>query len=70
MDIPQQLQCNLTNIVNTDHIQTYASVLSTAELATHQKQDREKLRAMFHTCIKLFPPTPVYVCIYYISDHK
>ena len=25
---------------------------------------------MFHTCIKLFTPTPVYVCIYYISGRK
>ena len=51
-------------------MQTYASVLSTVELTTHLKQNREKWRGMFHTCIKLFPPTPAYVCIYYISGHK
>ena len=38
--------------------------------ASPVKQDREKGRAMFHTCIKLFSPTPVYVCIYYISGGK
>ena len=53
-----------------DHIQTYASALSTEELNTRLKQDREKWLAMFHTCIKLFTPTPVYVCIYYISGGK
>ena len=52
------------------HIQTYASVLSTEELTTHLKQDREKWRVMFHTCIKLFTPTPLYVCIYYVSGRK
>ena len=52
------------------HIQTYASVLSTEELTTHLKQDREKWRAMFHTCIKLFAPTLAHVCIYYISGRK
>ena len=25
---------------------------------------------MFYACIKLFTPTPVYVCIYYISGRK
>ena len=25
---------------------------------------------MFHTCIKLLTPTPVYVCIHYISGRK
>ena len=52
------------------HIQTYASVLSTEELIMYLKQDREKWCAMFHTCIKLFTPTPVYVSIYYISGRK
>ena len=52
------------------HIQTYASVLSTKKLTTRLKQDREKWRAMFHTCIKLFTPIPAYVCIYYISGRK
>ena len=52
------------------HIQTYASVLLTVELTMRLKQDREKWRAMFHTCIKLFPPAPVYVCIYYINGYK
>ena len=51
------------------HIQTYASqaqnVLSTVELTTCLKQDSGKRHAMFYTCIKLFSPTPVYVCIYY-----
>ena len=42
MDLPKQLQCNLTNIINMGHIQTYASVLSTVQLATRLKQDREK----------------------------
>ena len=70
MELPKRLQCNLTKIINMGHIQTYASVLSTEELTTHLKQDREKWRAMFHTCIKLFTPTPVYVCIYYISGRK
>ena len=50
------------------HIQTYASVLSTEGLTTHLKQDREKWRAMFHTCIKLFTSTPLYVCINYVSS--
>ena len=40
------------------------------ELTMRLKQDREKGRAMFHTWIKLFPPTSVYVCIYYLSGHK
>ena len=51
-------------------IQTYASVLSTEELTTHLKQDREKWRVMFHTSIKLFTPAPLYVCIYYVSGSK
>ena len=42
MDLPKQLQCNLTNIINMDHIQTYTSVLSAVELTTRLKQDREK----------------------------
>ena len=42
MDLPKQLQCNLANIINMGHIQTYASVLSTVELTTHLKQDRDK----------------------------
>ena len=70
MGLPKRLQCNLANIINLGHIQTYASVLSTEELTTRLKQDREKWRAMFHPCIKLFTPTPVYVCIYYISGAK
>ena len=70
MELPKRLQCSLTNVMNMGRIQTYASVLSTEELTTHLKQDREKWRAMFHTCIKLFTPTPVYVCIYYISGRK
>ena len=40
------------------------------EFTMRLKQDREKGRAMFHTWIKLFPPTSVYVCIYYLSGHK
>ena len=64
------MQCSLTNVVDMGHIQTYASVLSTEELIMCLKQDREKWCAMFHTCIKLFTPTPVYVCIYYISGRK
>ena len=40
------------------------------ELTMRLKQDREKGRAMFHTWIKFFPPTSVYVCIYYLSGHK
>ena len=46
------------------------SFLSTKELTAHLKQDMEKWRAMFHACIKLFTPTPVYVCLYYISGRK
>ena len=42
MDLPKPLQCNLTNIINMGHIQTYASVLCTEELTTRLKQDREK----------------------------
>ena len=42
MDLPKPLQCNLTNIVNMGHIQTYASVLRTEELTTRLKQDRAK----------------------------
>ena len=49
------------------HIQTYASALSTEKLTMHPKQDREKSRAMFHNCIKLFTPTPSYVCLYYVT---
>ena len=70
MDLPKQLQCNFTSIVNMGHIQTYASVPRTLELDRRLKQDREKWHAVFRTCIKLFPPTPVYVCINYISGHK
>ena len=70
MDLPKRLQCSLTNIINMDYIQTYASVQSTEELTTRLKEDREKWRAMFHTCIKLFTPAPVYVCLYYISGRK
>ena len=62
---------NLTNMINMDHIQTYGSVLSIVELTTRLKQDKKKWRAVFHTCIKLlFPSTPVYECIYYISGRK
>ena len=68
MELLKRLQCNLTNVINMGHIQTYASVLSTEELTMHLKQDREKWRAMFHTCIKLFTSTPLYVCIYYVSS--
>ena len=42
MDLPKQLQCNLTKIINMGHIQTYASVLSTMELTTRLTQDWEK----------------------------
>ena len=70
MELPKRLQYSLTNVVNMGHIQTFASVLSTEELTTYLKQDREKWRAMFHTCIKLFFPAPVYVYIYYISGRK
>ena len=42
MELPKQLQGNLTNVINMVHIQTYASVLSTEELTTHLKQDGEK----------------------------
>ena len=64
------MQCNLTNIINMGHIETYTSVLSTVELIMRLKQDRGKWRVIFHTCIKLFRPTPVYVCLYYISGLK
>ena len=70
MELPKWLQCSLTNVINMGHIQTYASALSTEELTMHPKQDREKSRAMFHNCIKLFTPTPSYVCPYYISDPR
>ena len=40
------------------------------ELTMRLKKDREKGHAMFHTWITLFPPTSVYVCIYYLSGHK
>ena len=42
MDLPKQFQYNLINMINMDHIQTYASVLSTVELTTRLEQDREK----------------------------
>ena len=42
MDLPEQLQCNLTNIINMGHIQSYVPVLSTVELTIRLKQDREK----------------------------
>ena len=70
MDLTKQMQCNLTNIINMGHIETYNSVLSTVELIMRLKQDRGKWPVMFHTCIKLFRPTPVYVCLYYISGLK
>ena len=70
MELPKGLQCSLTNVINMGHIQTYASALSTEELTMHPKQDREKSRAMFHNCIKLFTQTPSYVCPYYISGRK
>ena len=41
MDLPKQLQCNLTSAVDMGHIQTHTSVLSTVEMTTHLKQDRE-----------------------------
>ena len=41
MDLPKQLQCNLTNIINMGHIQRYASFLLTVKLTTHLKQDKE-----------------------------
>ena len=63
MDVPKQLQWNWINAINMGQIQTNASVLSTVELTIHLKQDKEKWRALFHTCIKLFPPTPIYVYI-------
>ena len=42
MELPKRLQYSLTNVVNMGHIQTYAAVLSTEELTTFLKQDREK----------------------------
>ena len=39
MELPKGLQCNLANVINMGHIQTYALVLSTEELTTHLKQD-------------------------------
>ena len=43
MELPKRLRCSLTNVMNMDRVQTYASVLSTEELlTTHLKQDREK----------------------------
>ena len=42
MDLTKQMQCNLTNIVNMGHIETYTSVLSTVELIMRLKQDRGK----------------------------
>ena len=39
MELSKRLQCNLTNIIDMVHIQTYASVLSTDELTTYLKQD-------------------------------
>ena len=66
MEIPKRLQCNLTNVINIGRIQTYVSVLSTEELTRHVKQGREKWRAMFHTCIKFFTPTSMYVYITYV----
>ena len=57
------------NTINMHHTQTYYSqaenVLLTVELTTHLKQDKKKWRVIFHTCIKLFQLTPVYVCICY-----
>ena len=64
------MQCHLANIINMGHIQTNVLVLSTVELTTCLKQVRKKWRGMFRTCIKLFPPTPVYVCMYYIRGYK
>ena len=59
MNLPKQLQCNLTNIINMGYIQTYTSLLWTVELTTRLKQDREKWLLTY-----------VYVCIYYISGGK
>ena len=67
MELPKRFQYSLTNIVNMGLIQTYASVLSTQELTTYLKQDKKKWRAI---CIKLFTPTPVYICMYYISSRN
>ena len=64
MDLRKQLQSNLTNIINMGLIQTYASLQSTVELTTRLTRDKEIWRGVFHNCIKLFPPTPVYVCIH------
>ena len=61
MDLRKQLLCNLTNIINMGHIQMYVSVLSTTELTTCLKQDREKLRGMFHTCINFLLSMYVYI---------
>ena len=63
MELPKGLHYSLTNVVNMGHIQTFASVQSTEELTTYLKQDREKWRAMFHTCIKLFTQLSMYVYI-------
>ena len=56
MDLPKQLPCNLTNIINMGHIQTYASVLSTEELATRLNQDRERWHVMFPYVSSYFLP--------------
>ena len=64
MDLRKQLQSNLTNIINMGLIQTYASLQSTVELTTRLTRDKEIWRGVFHNCIKLFPPTTVYVCIH------
>ena len=42
MELPKGLQYSLTKVVNMGHIQTFASILSTEELTTYLKQDREK----------------------------
>ena len=52
---------NCWNTINMDHI----NFLLTLELTTLLKQDKEKWRVIFHTCVKLFQLTLVYVCIYY-----
>ena len=42
MELRKQLQFNLTNVINMVHMHTYASAVSTDELITYLKQDKEK----------------------------
>ena len=64
------MQCNVTNIIKVGYIQTYVRLTSIPQIDHAARARQGKWCEMFHTCIKLFPPTPVYACLYYISGQN